>query len=83
VYHSGSDPVLKIGFTFANLNLALGLKGPQHPDIIERDCPSVFVVDCTAVVKDHGGYRKAGAYLSHWARLMSDEALPRFEKLKA
>ena len=83
VYHSSKDPVLKIGFTFASLDRALGLKGPEHPAIIESDCPSVFVVDCSAVVSSHGGYRKAGATFSHWARVLSDEALPRFEKLRA
>lgn len=82
VYHSASDPALKV-FTLASLDLALGLKGPQHPSVIKKECPNVFVVDCSdVVINDHGGYRKSGVYLSHWARLMSDEALPRFEKLK-
>jgi hypothetical protein len=83
VYHSSKDPVLKIAFTLASLDLALGLKGHQDPAVIEQECPSVFTVDCSAIVKDHGGYRNAGAYYSHWARVLSDEALPRFEKLTA
>ncbi|MBY0372920.1 MAG: alpha/beta hydrolase [Bryobacteraceae bacterium] len=83
VYHSSKDKVLKLGFTFASLDRALGLKGPQNPAVIEAQCPSVFVVDCSAVVPDHGGYRRAAAYYSHWARVLADESLPRFEKLRA
>jgi esterase/lipase superfamily enzyme len=83
VYHSSKDNVLKIGFTFAGLDRALGLKGPQHPAVIKAECPGIFIVDCSDVVKEHGGYRRAGACYSHWARVLNDEALPQFEKLKA
>jgi esterase/lipase superfamily enzyme len=83
VYHSAKDNVLKVGYTFAGLNRALGLRGPEHPDVIKAHCPGVIVVDCSGVVKSHGGYRHAGALYSHWARVLGDEALPQFEKLRA
>ena len=34
VYHSDKDNTLKIGYRLGDLDRALGLKGPQHPDII-------------------------------------------------
>ncbi|MBX9599595.1 MAG: alpha/beta hydrolase [Bryobacteraceae bacterium] len=83
VYHSNQDKVLKIGFRIASLDRALGLRGPEHPSIIEQKCPTVYVVDCSHVVKKHGSYRMAGAYYSHWARVLGEFPLPRFETLTA
>src|SRR5262249_28586472 len=82
VYHSSKDPVLKIGYRIGALDRALGYKGPENPDIIEQKCPEVFVVDCSAVVASHGGYRSAGEGYDHSARVLDDETLPCFEKLK-
>lgn len=83
VYHSSRDGVLRLGYTILKADRALGCRGPQNPEIVEARCPGVYVVDCASVVKSHGGYRDAAAYYAHWARLLSDEPLPRFEKLKA
>lgn len=83
VYHSKKDRVLKIGFQIASIDRALGLNGPEHPSIIEQKCPTVFVVNCSDVVKQHGAYRTAGALYSHWARVLSELPLPRFETLQA
>lgn len=82
VYHSSRDNVLKIAYRIGALDRALGYKGPEHPDIIEQQCPEVFVVDCSTVVSSHGGYRQAGEVYDHWARVLTDEPLPRFERLK-
>jgi hypothetical protein len=63
--HSEGDNTLKIAFRIGDapeFDRALGFKGPQHPVIVERECPDVFVVDCKNVVHSHGGYRTAPAY---------------------
>jgi esterase/lipase superfamily enzyme len=85
VYHTERDRTLKIAFRIGDapeFDRALGWKGPQHPKIIERDCPDVFVIDCKNVVKSHGGYRDAGAYYEHWSRVMREVPLERFELLR-
>jgi esterase/lipase superfamily enzyme len=83
VYHSSKDNVLKIGYTIANLDKALGYKGPEHPKVVEAECPEAFIIDCSAVVDSHGGYRASGPVYDHWARVLNEEPLPRFETLKA
>ena len=82
VYHSTRDAVLKFAYRIGALDRALGYKGPEHPDVIERQCPEVFVVDCSAVVSSHGGYRQSGEVYDEWADVLSNEPLPRFANLK-
>ncbi len=85
VYHSERDKTLKIAFRIAGapeFDKALGWKGPQRPNIIERDCREVFVVDCKNAVGSHGGYRTSGAYYEHWSRVLHEAPLPRFETLR-
>jgi esterase/lipase superfamily enzyme len=82
VYYSGKDRVLKIGYRIGQLDRALGLSGPENPEVIERDCKQVFVVDCSDVVSDHSGYRGAKEYIAHWKRVLTEEPLVQFEKLK-
>lgn len=82
VYHSSNDAVLKIAYRIGALDKALGYKGPQDPAVIESECPDVFVVDASAVVKSHGGYRTAAAVYGHWQRVLAEEPLERFEKLR-
>jgi esterase/lipase superfamily enzyme len=81
VYHSSNDPVLKVAYRIGAFDRALGYKGPQDPDVIEADCPEVFVVDASAVVKSHGGYRSSPAVYAQWQRVLADVPLDRFEKL--
>jgi esterase/lipase superfamily enzyme len=81
VYHSEKDPVLKIGYRIGALDRALGFKGPEHPSVIEADCPEVFVVDCAKVVTSHGGYRQSPEFYGHWERVLADVPLPRFTTL--
>ncbi|HEY3177086.1 MAG TPA: alpha/beta hydrolase [Candidatus Polarisedimenticolia bacterium] len=81
VYHSTKDGVLKVGYRVGALDKALGYKGPQHPEIIRKKCREVFVVDCSAIVKSHGGYRAAAKYYQQWVRVLSEVPLDRFEKL--
>jgi hypothetical protein len=85
VFHSEGDNTLKIAFRIGDgpeFDRALGFKGPQHPVIVERDCPDVFVVDCKNIVHSHGGYRTAPAYYEHWSRIVGEVPLPRFEALE-
>lgn len=85
VYHTERDNVLKFAFRIGDVlefDRALGWKGPQHPRVIERDCPEVFFIDCKNVVRSHGGYRTAGAYYEQWSRVLADVPLPRFELLR-
>ena len=81
VYHSGKDKVLKIGYRIGGLDRALGLSGPENPDVIRKKCPQVFVVDCKAVVSEHSGYRDAKEYIAHWKRVVTEAPLEQFEKL--
>jgi esterase/lipase superfamily enzyme len=86
VYHSDRDATLKFAFRVGDapeFDRALGWKGPQHPDVIRKKCPDVFVVDCRNVVKTHGGYRSADACYEHWDRVIREVPLPQFERLKA
>ncbi|HYE75098.1 MAG TPA: alpha/beta hydrolase, partial [Blastocatellia bacterium] len=85
VYHSDKDRTLKFSYRIGdapNFDRALGLKGPQHPQIIKDQCPDVFTIDCKKVVATHGGYRAAGAYYEHWSRVLTDVPLPRVEVLE-
>jgi esterase/lipase superfamily enzyme len=82
VYHSANDPVLAIAYRIGALDKALGYKGPQDPGIIAAECPDVFVIDASAVVKSHGGYRAAPALYEHWRRVLAEEPLEQFEKLR-
>ena len=85
VYHSERDNVLKVGFPIGDLpefDHALGWKGPQHPKIVESECPNVFVVNCKEVVDEHGGYRTSGAVYEHWSRVLNGTTLDRFELLQ-
>ncbi len=82
VYHSDKDKVLKFGYLIGGHDVALGLRGPQHPDIIKAQCPDVFVVNCKKVVSSHGGYRAAGAYYEHWSRVLNETPLAQFETLE-
>jgi len=81
VYHSSKDPVLKVAYTVGSFDKALGYNGPENPKVIEKDCPEVFVVNCTAVVHDHGGYRKSVEAYEHWGKVLAEVPLPRFDKL--
>jgi esterase/lipase superfamily enzyme len=84
VYHTEKDRVLKFAFRIGDVpefDRALGWKGPQHPLIIETDCPEVFTIDCQKVVRSHGGYRTSGPYYEHWGRVLGEIPLPRFETL--
>ncbi len=85
VYHSKNDPVLKIGFTigdiFDGIHKALGLTGPASKAKTLKDCPNVFVVDCSARVDSHGGYRKAKQYFDHWKDLLSGKAMSQYDEL--
>ncbi len=80
VYHSKHDPVLK-AYVGAALDRALGSKGPEHKSIILAQCPNVFVVDCQSQVKQHSDYRKKAKYIEHWAGVLSQVPLPRYDAL--
>jgi esterase/lipase superfamily enzyme len=81
VYHSSKDSVLKLGYRIGALDRALGLNGPENPAVIQAKCPEVFVVDCSAVVAAHSGYRKCGELYEEWGRVLAEKPLKRFDKL--
>lgn len=70
VYHSRLDPVLKYWYRLSRFGLhgALGLKGPRDP---ERVPQNVQMIDCSASVGEHGGYRKSDAFYAHWQRQLT------------
>ena len=80
VYHSTRDRVLK-SYALASADRALGRKGPQDPPVILKDCPNVYVIDCSRQISAHGHYRKVNAYYQHWARVLSQAPLDRFATL--
>jgi esterase/lipase superfamily enzyme len=82
IYHSAKDRVLKVAYRIGAVDRALGFKGPEHPRVVETKCPEIFVVDCSAVVDSHGGYRKSADVYEHWGRVLAESPLPRFEKLR-
>jgi hypothetical protein len=49
---------------------------------VQKDCPEVFVVDCSLFVKDHGAYRQTPQFYDQWAKVLAEVPLPRFDKLK-
>lgn len=82
VYHSSNDRVLKFAYPIGAFDKALGYGGPEHRDVIEAECPDVFVVDASAVVWAHGGYRSSSAVYAHWQRVLAEAPLERFETLR-
>jgi esterase/lipase superfamily enzyme len=82
VYHSRRDTVLKLAYRVGSLDRALGDTGPENPATIDARCPDVFVVDCSAVVGSHGGYRHAAEVYQHWAQILAEGALERFTSLR-
>ena len=85
VYHSGQDPVLKapylIGDVADGIRKALGLKGPRNRKITLEKCLNTYVVDCTARVDSHGGYRKVPQFYDHWNQVLSGAAMSRYDEL--
>ena len=82
VYHSSRDTVLRLSYRVGARDRALGHKGPERPTVIARRVPNVVVVDCTAVVAEHGGYRRAPAYYAHWRRVLRPGPVLQFETLR-
>lgn len=85
VYHSKKDPVLKGGFWIGDvldgIHGALGLKGPRNKTITLEQTPNAYVVDCTARVSSHGGYRKTATYFDHWKEVLSGAPMSRYGEL--
>ncbi|HEY3440292.1 MAG TPA: alpha/beta hydrolase [Paludibaculum sp.] len=85
VYHSGNDPVLKVAFPLADItdgiHKALGLKGPRSRTVTLQQCLNTYVVDCTARVDSHGGYRKIPQFYAQWNQLLSGSAMSRYDEL--
>jgi esterase/lipase superfamily enzyme len=78
VLHSKKDAVLAL-YPIMRLDLALGAKGPQHPAIIQADCPNVYTVNCVKVVNsDHSGYRETPVYYQFWKKVLeAPNSIPR------
>jgi esterase/lipase superfamily enzyme len=80
VYHSKDDNVLKT-YVAASLDRALGAHGPEDKKVTLEKCPNLFVIDCQKHVKQHSDYRKKPAYIEHWAKVMNQIQLPRYDAL--
>ncbi len=80
VYHSRHDPVLK-AYVFAAVDRALGGKGPENKPVILASCPNVNVVDCQSQVKQHSDYRKKPKYIAHWAKVLEQVPLQRYDAI--
>jgi esterase/lipase superfamily enzyme len=85
VYFSKKDPVLKGGFWIGDIldgiHSALGLRGPRSKAITLDKTPNVYVVDCTARVSSHGGYRKTSQFYEHWKEVLSGAPVSRYGEL--
>lgn len=85
VYFSKNDPVLKTGFWIGDVldgvHAALGLKGPRSKVVTLEKTPNVYVVDCSARVKAHGGYRHAPQYYEHWQEVLGGGPMNRYGEL--
>lgn len=85
VYHSRTDSVLKLAYRTGDIadgwKKALGLNGPRSREITLRDCPNVYVVDCTAFVPGHSDYRRAARYHAHWTRVLTGAPIARYDTL--
>jgi hypothetical protein len=82
---SKNDPVLKSGFwvgdVVGGIHAALGLKGPRSKAVTLEKTPNVYVVDCSARVKTHGGYRLAPEYFAHWNEILEGGPVNRYGEL--
>jgi esterase/lipase superfamily enzyme len=85
VYHSVNDDVLTLGYRVADLftgfDRALGYRGPRSRKVTLEQCPNVNVVDCSARVPGHGGYREAPQYFTHWSEVFRGVQLPRYDEI--
>lgn len=85
VYYSRRDKVLRHSFPLGDLadgiQQALGLAGPQNPKVVLRRHPNLYLVDASAVISDHSGYRHSASYFAHWRRVLDDVPLPRQDSL--
>lgn len=84
VYHSTNDNVLKLSFPLGDLtdgiHKALGNKGPRSKPVTLKS-PNIYVVDCSARVHDHSGYKDAKQYFDHWKQVLSGGPISRYDEL--
>ena len=83
-YDSANDPVLGgtywIGDILDGIHPALGWKGPRSKPITLKT-PNLYVVDCSARVKSHGGYRKSNQYYAHWKDVLAGGPMESYDEL--
>ena len=84
-YDSTNDPVLGgafwIGDILDGIHPALGLKGPRNKNITLQNTPNVYVVDCSARIDSHGGYRSCTQYYDHWKDVLAGGPMERYDEL--
>ncbi len=78
IFHSKRDKVLATAYRVAELDNALGLRGPEDPARIENQ---VKVVNCKRVVGGHGGYKRSDEVFDHVGLVASGVATPQFSSL--
>jgi esterase/lipase superfamily enzyme len=84
-YHSTHDPVLAVPYLIGDLpdgiNPALGFTGPRNKNITLKATPNVYVVDCSARIDSHGGYRSCSQYYDHWKLVLAGGPMNRYDEL--
>ncbi|PID27149.1 MAG: hypothetical protein CR982_06770 [Candidatus Cloacimonadota bacterium] len=55
IMHSKKDDVLKLSYTIAELDIALGLHGPENKNLVKKR-DDIYIVNCENCVEKHGGY---------------------------
>ncbi len=81
VFHSRHDHVLKVAYSLAEFDAALGLNGPEDPANIIQHSPETLVVNCKNHIRKHGDYKSTDAIYKYLARNVSTVRAPQFSTL--
>ena len=73
VFHSKNDSTLKFAYSFAEWDLALGLVGPEDPQDIIANSPSVYVINCKNVIHRHGAYKSTTQIYQHISAILDGQ----------
>jgi esterase/lipase superfamily enzyme len=66
VAHSRHDPVLRAAYKLGMWDNALGLTGPQNPELCDK---RIFSLDCSDVVRQHGDYKRCKLLFDKWKEI--------------
>jgi hypothetical protein len=66
VAHSRHDPVLRAAYKLGMWDNALGLTGPQNPELCDK---RIVSLDCSDVVRQHGDYKRCKLLFDKWKEI--------------